>query len=299
MHRIENLYPHYKDQIKIEWNIGKRCNYNCSYCPKFIHDNFSKHTPIDKLKLAAKTIKLLSNPRISFTGGEPCIHPKFVELLDYLRPSVNWINVTTNGTLPEKFYMNITNNFLDHIIFSLHFEYNWQKILTRIISISKNLVDTKLLVHVMCLPGKLKDIKYVCNLLKNENINYILRPIRWTDTHDIFIDLEKYNKDELNFLRSENQNPPLNTIIDKKYKVNVNDFLINKTNQFEGWTCMAGLESLMINWDGKVYRATCRVGGELGNIYENTFNIPTSPTICTRKWCTCAADINTTKFSSY
>ena len=50
----------------------------------------------------------------------------------------------------------------------------------------------------------------------------------------------------------------------------------------------------MINWDGDVHRATCRVGGSLGNIYKGTFQKPTEP-IDTRDWCTCAADINITK----
>ena len=31
---------------------GKRCNYDCSYCPAEIHDNFSKHTDIKILKNA-------------------------------------------------------------------------------------------------------------------------------------------------------------------------------------------------------------------------------------------------------
>jgi hypothetical protein len=51
----------------------------------------------------------------------------------------------------------------------------------------------------------------------------------------------------------------------------------------------------MINWDGEVHRATCRVGGSLGNIYNGTFEHPSQAVICTRKWCTCAADIPLTK----
>ena len=51
----------------------------------------------------------------------------------------------------------------------------------------------------------------------------------------------------------------------------------------------------MINWDGEVHRATCRVGGSLGNIYEGTFTLPDQPVICTRDFCTCAADIPLTK----
>jgi len=29
--------------ISITWFIGKRCNYDCSYCPSYTHDNFSPH----------------------------------------------------------------------------------------------------------------------------------------------------------------------------------------------------------------------------------------------------------------
>ena len=61
-------------------------------------------------------------------------------------------------------------------------------------------------------------------------------------------------------------------------------------NNFKNWSCNAGIESLMINWDGEVHRATCRVGGSLGNIYNDDYTKPSEPIICTRDWCTCAAD---------
>jgi len=82
----------------------------------------------------------------------------------------------------------------------------------------------------------------------------------------------------------------------EKY-IHANDIIKHNQNQFEGWSCSAGIESLMINWDGDVHRATCRVGGSLGNIYQNTFEVPTEWVTCTRKWCTCAADIPLSKVS--
>ena len=33
---------------------------------------------------------LRTKVRISFTGGEPCVHPKFLELLEYARPKSSW-----------------------------------------------------------------------------------------------------------------------------------------------------------------------------------------------------------------
>jgi MoaA/NifB/PqqE/SkfB family radical SAM enzyme len=77
--------------------------------------------------------------------------------------------------------------------------------------------------------------------------------------------------------------------------MHANDMIKEHLNQFKDWTCNAGIESLMINWDGDVHRATCRVGGSLGNIYEGNFTIPLTPIVCTRDTCTCAADIPLTK----
>ena len=87
-----------------------------------------------------------------------------------------------------------------------------------------------------------------------------------------------------------------NCRIDDSEVMHSNDVIKLHKNQFKNWTCNAGIESLMINWDGEVHRATCRVGGSLGNIYTGTFTAPDAPISCTRDWCTCAADIPLTKF---
>ena len=297
MFKVENKYPHYAESVKVEWNLGKRCNYDCSYCPAEIHDMVSPHTNIKTLKKAVDELAKIENVRISLTGGEPFIHPDITALLDYARPKVTWINVTTNGTRTKDFYVDMLSKYLDHIVFSLHFEYDWERILETIISVYNASKNKMVLVHVMMLNHRLNDVTEACRRLSKANIPYALRPIRWTEAHDIFEDLERYSKEELDFLKTENHNPPVNTLIDGKVECNVNDLLINKTNKFKGWSCTAGLESLMVNWDGDVHRATCRVGGSLGNIYKGTFKRPTENIICTRDWCTCAADINLTKYT--
>ncbi len=296
MYKVENLYPHYKDSVKIEWNLGKRCNYDCSYCPSEIHDNKSAHTDLRKFELAIDEIAKLKNPRISFTGGEPTVHPQFKKILSYAYRKVKWISVTTNGTRTLDFYREICRDYVDYLVFSLHFEYDWERVLGTILSTAIPFYRNRVLVHVMMLPGKLTEAKHAIDYLSKHDIKFALRPIRWTETHDVFDDTSRYSADEREFLKTANHNPPPNTLVDETVECNVNDLLVNKTNQFKGWQCKAGLESLMINWDGDVHRATCRVGGSLGNIYKQDFNIPTEEIECTRKWCTCAADINITKW---
>lgn len=74
---------------------------------------------------------------------------------------------------------------------------------------------------------------------------------------------------------------------------NVNDILVRQENTYKGWLCWAGQESMMIDAKGDVYVATCR-SKKLGNIYED-FTIPDEPIVCTKTWCACAADLNTSK----
>jgi hypothetical protein len=75
---------------------------------------------------------------------------------------------------------------------------------------------------------------------------------------------------------------------------NVNDLLAQEKNKFKGWMCWAGVQNLTIDNEGNVWRAICRVGGKLGNIYEG-FEIPATPIVCTKESCTCAADIQISK----
>lgn len=74
---------------------------------------------------------------------------------------------------------------------------------------------------------------------------------------------------------------------------NVNDITVRRENQYKGWLCWSGIESLMIDADGNVFTATCRTK-KLGNIYTE-FTLPNEPIICTKNWCACAADLNTSK----
>jgi MoaA/NifB/PqqE/SkfB family radical SAM enzyme len=296
MFKITSAWPH-QDQIKVEWNLGKRCNYDCSYCPESIHDNYSPHTPIDILERTVDRLCALGKPlRISLTGGEPAVHPDIEDLFDYFkRKDVFWVNLTTNGTRPAKWYLD-NEMFFNHLVFSLHFEHDWQRIL-RTINEFYDATERDFFVNVMAHHDHMADVRFVVERLKDVGIRYAVRRIRWTEgDHNIFDDM-RYDGKDLEWLISQDATAKPNCRVDEEYIVHANDIIKKKQNQFKGWTCSAGIESLMINWDGEVHRATCRVGDSLGNIYNDTFVIPTDPVICTRDWCTCAADIPLTKIN--
>jgi MoaA/NifB/PqqE/SkfB family radical SAM enzyme len=292
MYKISSRWNH-QGTIKVEWNLGKRCNYDCSYCPAAIHDNTSPHTPIETLKEAVATLAGIGKPiRLSFTGGEPCVHPKFLDLLQYCRfVGIQWISVTTNGTMPFEFYSKLP---VDQLVVSVHFEYDWRRVMHTIKKLSES-SDIKLIAQLMAHHDYISSVKTAHGISKSSNVPCTIRRIRWTEgDHDLFDDM-RYHPDDLQWILDNNSTVQGNCVIDGKTVMHANDIIKFHLNKYKGWECNIGVESLMINWDGDVHRATCRVGGSLGNIYNNSFTVPTDPIVCDRTWCTCAADIPITK----
>ena len=301
MYKVTSRWPH-QDTIKIEWNLGKRCNYDCEYCPSEIHDNKSPHTDITLLMATVDKLAELNKPiRLSFTGGEPCVHPKFEELVKYAKhKGIKWISVTTNGTRPFEFYQ-LLAEYVDQYVISVHFEYDWRRVIntvTRLADKSKVALIGQLMAHHDHMPY----VRIARGILSGTGVPSTVRRIRWTQgDHDLFDDM-RYHPDDLSWIKEQESTVQGNCVIDSgslgEQIIHANDVIKLHLNKYKDWTCYAGLESLMINWDGEVHRATCRVGGSLGNIYTGTFTVPTEPIVCTRDNCTCAADIPVTKFKS-
>jgi MoaA/NifB/PqqE/SkfB family radical SAM enzyme len=294
MLKVTSRWEH-QSSIKVEWNLGKRCNYDCSYCPASIHDNSSPHTDIEILKATVDKLVTLGKPiRLSFTGGEPTVHPKFRELIQYCNHvGVSWISVTTNGTLPYEFYAGVD---IDQLVFSIHLEYDWKRVFNTVESIA-DLTNIKVIAQIMAHHDHMDAVLQLRAKCLSAHIPNTVRRIRWTEgDHDLFDDM-RYNANDLNWLKEQEATVEGNCIIDDTKIIHANDVIKLHLNKYKGWTCNAGIESLMINWDGDVYRATCRVGDSLGNIYEGNFVTPSEPVTCDRNFCTCSADIPLTKTS--
>jgi MoaA/NifB/PqqE/SkfB family radical SAM enzyme len=230
--------------------------------------------------------------RISFTGGEPCVHPKFIELVKYCKNAgVSWISVTTNGTLPYEFYSVLE---VDQIVFSIHLEFDWRRVFNTVESVV-NLTNKKVIAQIMAHHNYMDAVMQLRARCLLEHIPNTVRRIRWTEgDHDLFDDM-RYSPNDLTWIKEQEATVQGNCIIDDTQIIHANDVIKLHLNQYKGWSCNAGIESLMINWDGDVHRSTCRVGDSLGNIYNNSFSAPNEPTICDRNFCTCAADIPITK----
>ena len=234
MYKVTSRWSH-QNSIKVEWNLGKRCNYDCSYCPSEIHDNTSPHTDIEILTQTVDKLSQLGKPiRLSFTGGEPCVHPKFDELVKYAKhKDIQWISVTTNGTRPYEYYASLP---VDQYVFSIHLEYDWKRVFNTIESIV-DLTKTKVIAQIMAhhdhMPAVLQ-LRAKCLLAE---IPSTVRRIRWTEgDHDLFDDL-RYHPNDLNWIKEQNATIQGNCVIDDNKVIHSNDVIKLHLNRYKDGTC--------------------------------------------------------------
>lgn len=195
MNKVFSITPVNEDPFMITWDLGRRCNYDCSYCPSHRHDNFSPHASLDELKNTteflfdyAETIakhRINKDFHVSFTGGEPTVNPNFIEFAEYVRTKKDQykdkfnlhLSLTTNGAMGEKLCNAVIKNF-DYVTVSYHCEAPDRlkaQALSRISQIHTS--GKSLKVNVMFHADYFQECKDVCESLKVQGIKFIPRVI--------------------------------------------------------------------------------------------------------------------------
>ena len=186
--------------FQVTWDLGRRCNYDCSYCPVHRHDNFSPHATLEELKGNANflfeyidTYMEYRNHKytsISFTGGEPTVNPHFVPFVLYLkdeyktRYSKKWdatFSLTTNGAMGEKMAEAVMKNFT-HATVSYHSESDRklkQQVKDRIIQFHNEgpAHNFTVSVNVMFHAAYFEECKELCDFLHENGVKYVPRVI--------------------------------------------------------------------------------------------------------------------------
>src|SRR5438309_10411396 len=75
----------------------RRCNLACTYCNEY--DDFSKPVPTDEMMRRIDQLAALGTSIISFSGGEPLLHPDLPLLIARIRHHGRLAGMITNGFL--------------------------------------------------------------------------------------------------------------------------------------------------------------------------------------------------------
>lgn len=176
--------------MMVTWDLGRRCNYDCSYCESTHHNNYSRHRNVDELKSVFDFIleytstlnsvrKYPFNTHLNFTGGEPTVNPHFWKLVEYSKtvaPDFN-LSLTTNGAWHSKHTQTIIDNF-SGVTVSYHAEADESlrsSVLTNIIALSQSKLwlQVNLMMHV----EHWDHCVSVYHILKEHNVNVKIRVI--------------------------------------------------------------------------------------------------------------------------
>lgn len=210
--------------FQVTWDTGRRCNYDCSYCPAHRHDNFSAHATLDELKrntdflfeyidtyMQYRSFKFAS---ISFTGGEPTVNPNFIPFIQYLKNEYEtkyahkWTSnfaLTSNGAMGEKMAQKVMENFR-HITVSYHAESDnklKQQVRDRIVQFHKHGPEHNMTmsVNVMFHAAYFDECKDLCEFLDANGVKYVPRIIgEEPDSRSNFA--HQYTEEQLDYIKN-------------------------------------------------------------------------------------------------
>lgn len=191
------------EKMMISWDIGRRCNFDCTYCESSRHNLYSPPTDFDELKKTFEFIKSYvklykqKKININFTGGEPTVNPKFWDLAYYISQSdIAELGLTTNGTYDPKKIEDIQKYF-NSVTISWHAEADKKiraKVLENILALHK--IGKPVSVNVMMHADYWGEAIKVVDFLKSNKIKF--NPVPIGDGNigytDWFLDQEGINR---------------------------------------------------------------------------------------------------------
>ena len=110
---------------RLSVELANICNLHCSYCFRADDNLYSPHAeffPIDLLRRVIGEARTAANiTRITFTGGEPTLHPAFAEILQAVAEAGWTASFVTNGWHFDRIWPAIQENraSVSHVAFSL------------------------------------------------------------------------------------------------------------------------------------------------------------------------------------
>lgn len=188
-------------EFAINWNLGPRCNYDCSYCPATVHDNYSPHVTFSEFKQAFDKVLLQIGKqdllKLTFTGGEPTINPEYMKIADYVVSKGGKVFTNTNGTASIDKLKKLCN--YGGVYISVHTEfYQQRKLASKLSQLAEQ--QGTCVVKYMLVPGKLEACRTFINMLPKSQGSYRISVEPLVDKSNNNKMLE-YTQEELEYLR--------------------------------------------------------------------------------------------------
>lgn len=109
----------------VTWDLGRRCNFSCSYCHPLISNKTDPHRSEQDLMRGIRLVEknFIKNHKAKwiFTGGEPTINPAFLNIVKYLHAEGHALHTQTNGSRSADYHRELIR--YSFIGISVHLEF--------------------------------------------------------------------------------------------------------------------------------------------------------------------------------
>lgn len=295
--------------LRINYIMTTSCPYSCRYCPDTL--NAGKHKEINLQELETFLLRFTDRSRaIQLTGGECTTHPQFKDIIEVSKRAGYNVSVDSNSVRTLRFYDEV-KHLVDNWCITLHPS---QHILD-LEKLKLLAAHSFLVVYVIMDPdywdvsldwldkvSRLKDLK--------------VTPIRIMDKWAGADFVAPYSDEQLEFLaRAESKwlfTDERESTLRKTHMwladtesfaeyedgttgdLDVFELIRRKQNNFLGWKCRAGYESICIYDTGRTTWANCGIK-QFDHYRDVTPEDLVDEVKCTFIECTCGTDIRSTK----
>jgi len=296
-------------KLKVLWQLTTACTYTCSYCPKELHTGRSHDIDLNELdvflnKFADK------NFTVNFTGGEPTIHPQFLDILKVLKSRGIKTISDSNLSRTDRFYKE-TAGLIDNWCISIHpsmCELDVEKIRTvaeQSYTVVYLMMDPAHWNLAMAYWEQLKQIPRIKIIITKCLSNW--SGADWigvyTDEQQEFLNtapcVYTFTDDEINEIKNnyswlEDQASVITWNNDVNEMLEPERLMNEGLHNFQGWSCNVGEEVIVINSTCDISLGTCGTR-HLGSWNNFEISMLSEPIICPKNYCTCGVDIKASK----
>lgn len=281
----------------VDWWLMNHCQYQCTYCADILRsgsialpDWRDCQSAVSVIDQHCRSMKLTAHYHL--TGGEVTEWPWLGDLLALIKSQGGRTRIRTNASLGVDQWQQIVS-CLDTVNLEYHPEFANPAHFLMILSMTRSQgVNASVTVNMMQDRwAELEQLIAKINHLWPDQA--VFKRMLFTDPVSNRV-AGAYSDQQIHKLKRQT-GPLLLTLRDGSTEyTDYQTLVLEQKNQFRDWFCWSGVEQIIIDAYGRVYRGHCRQGGKLGSISEG-FTIAKDPHQCLTLECRNSFDIDSTK----
>jgi len=286
------------DWIYVDWWLLNHCSWTCSYCHEIIRNG-----SIDKVSISdclqfvdsVSDFAARQGKRVSFhfTGGEVTEWVEFKTLVDHAKKRNAYIRFRSNAGVDIHTWNYILER-TDSVVMELHPEHT---LISKFVLALDRAVNQGLTVLITAhmIEHRWEEIEKTCNMisLKYPTVS-ITKKMLFTDPVQNTTP-ESYVDEHVEQLKNQTGDLEWTDENNQSSFTDYQTLVFEKKNNFKDWQCRIGLEQIVVDAWGKIYRGHCRMGGPIGNLTNEDVRWSKDPIVCKSDLCRNSFDIQATK----